>query len=68
MKPQPARNPLHVPVAQQACQGVSLLDEPCHEAAGIFCDRCERWFCAAHAQDEAWHVCGVEPGDEGGEG
>jgi hypothetical protein len=42
------------------------LDEPCNEAATFFCDNCERWFCAAHAEDEEWHTCGIEPGEEGG--
>jgi hypothetical protein len=31
-----------------------------------FCER--QWFCAIHAEDEAWHRCVLEPGDEGGEG
>jgi hypothetical protein len=51
-----------------ACQAVSRLDEPCSETASVFCERCERWFCAAHAQDDEWHGCSLEPGDEGGEG
>jgi len=68
MQPQPAREPLHERKEQQACEGVSFLDEPCNEAASVFCDRCERWFCAAHAEDEEWHTCGVEAGEEGGEG
>jgi hypothetical protein len=25
------------------------------------------WFCAFHAEDEAWHRCALEPGEEGGE-
>ena len=54
--------------AKPSCDGVSRLDEPCNETAAIFCDRCERWFCAAHAQDDQWHACHVEPGEEGGEG
>jgi hypothetical protein len=68
MKPQPAREPFEEGQTQTACEAVSPLDEPCNEAASVFCDRCERWFCSAHAQDEEWHTCGVEPGDEGGEG
>jgi hypothetical protein len=31
-----------------------------------FCER--QWFCAIHAEGEAWHHCVLEPGDEGGEG
>jgi hypothetical protein len=54
--------------AQPACEGVSRLDEPCNQSAAIFCERCKRWFCAAHAEDDEWHACVVELGDEGGEG
>jgi len=68
MKPQPAREPLREEQPQSACEAVSSLDEPCNEAASVFCDRCERWFCAAHFEDDEWHTCGVEPGEEGGEG
>ncbi|GAC1637279.1 MAG: hypothetical protein NVS9B14_17100 [Candidatus Acidiferrum sp.] len=68
MKPQPAREPFQKEKPQTACQAVSSMDEPCDEAASVFCDRCERWFCAAHFEDEDWHTCGVEPGEEGGEG
>ncbi|MBS1865537.1 MAG: hypothetical protein JSS69_06415 [Acidobacteria bacterium] len=68
MKPQPAREPLHEEQPQSACQAVSPMDEPCDETAIAFCDRCERWFCIAHFEDEEWHACGVEPGEEGGEG
>jgi hypothetical protein len=68
MKPQPAREPLKEELTQTACEAVSSLDEPCNEAATIFCGRCERLFCAAHFEDEEWHSCSVEPGEEGGEG
>ena len=68
MKPQPAREPLRERQTQTACEAVSPLDEPCNEAAIFFCDNCERWFCVAHAVDEEWHPCGIEPGEEGGEG
>ena len=27
-----------------------------------------RWFCAVHAEDEAWHHCILEQGGVGGEG
>ncbi|HLK05772.1 MAG TPA: hypothetical protein VKT53_15145 [Candidatus Acidoferrum sp.] len=68
MKPQPAREPLREEQTQTACEGVSSMDEPCNETATVFCDRCERSFCAAHFDDDEWHTCEVEPGDEGGEG
>ena len=51
-----------------SCEGVSRLDEPCNVSAAVFCEKCERWFCDAHAQDDHWHACALEPGDEGGEG
>lgn len=50
------------------CQGVSPMDDPCEAAASYHCEVCGKWFCASHAEDEAWHVCALEPGDEGGEG
>jgi len=56
---------------QPQCAGVSRLDEPCSSSATVFCDRCERWFCAEHAQDDEWHACAHEHGeldDIGGEG
>ena len=68
MKPQPAREPVRKEQVQTVCEGVSILDEPCNDAASVFCDRCERWFCAAHIQDEEWHTCGIELQEEGGEG
>jgi hypothetical protein len=51
----------------QSCQAVSPLDEPCDSAATFHCGICGRWFCAVHADDEMWHACSLEPGDEGGE-
>ena len=54
--------------AKPSCQGVSPLDEPCNQTAEILCDKCERWFCATHAQDDLWHPCQLDIGDEGGEG
>ena len=39
------------------CQGVSPNDEPCNYPATVHCPTCERWFCDAHAEDEAWHSC-----------
>ena len=68
MKAQPAREESRAEQVPTTCEGVSRLDEPCNKAAAVFCDRCERWFCAAHAEDDEWHSCGLEPGDEGGEG
>jgi hypothetical protein len=67
MKAKPAREYPNSE-AQLSCEGVSPLDEPCNETSSVFCDQCRRWFCAAHAQDEQWHPCLLEPGDEGGEG
>ena len=50
-----------------SCQAVSPMDEPCDSTATFHCANCGRWFCAAHAQDDAWHTCVLEPADEGGE-
>jgi hypothetical protein len=49
------------------CQAVSPLDEPCDFAATSHCAICGRRFCAVHAEDETWHTCVLDPGDEGGE-
>jgi hypothetical protein len=54
--------------AKPGCEALSHLDEYCHQPAFIFCDQCDRWFCAAHAQDDHWHACLLAPGEEGGEG
>jgi hypothetical protein len=51
-----------------SCGAISHLDEPCNFSAAVFCDKCERWFCAAHAHDDQWHPCELPPGEEGGEG
>jgi len=67
MKAKRARENPDVDV-KPSCEGVSRLDEPCNQSAEIFCDQCDRWFCAAHAEDDQWHPCMFEPGDEGGEG
>ncbi len=67
MKAQPARENSGNE-AKPSCEAVSHLDEPCNESASVFCDKCERWFCAAHAHDDLWHTCQLEPGEEGGEG
>jgi len=49
------------------CQAVSPMHDPCNALARYHCDVCGRWFCADHAEDEAWHPCELAPGDEGGE-
>jgi hypothetical protein len=49
------------------CQGVSTADGPCHSVATFHCGICGQRFCAVHAEDETWHGCALEPGDEGGE-
>jgi len=67
MKAQPARQNPHEET-QPVCDGISRFDEPCSEPATAFCDKCSRWFCAAHAQDELWHPCIAEASDDGGEG
>jgi hypothetical protein len=54
--------------AKPSCEAVSRLDEPCNQSAAVFCEKCERWFCAEHMEDDQWHACHLEPGDEGGEG
>jgi hypothetical protein len=55
------------PDLERLCQAVSPSDEPCDYQATVRCPTCKRWFCDAHAQDEAWHSCSREQGDEGGE-
>jgi len=52
---------------ERSCQAVSPMDEPCDSTATFHCGLCGRWFCPAHAQDESWHTCVLEPADEGGE-
>jgi len=42
-----------------SCQAVSSMDEPCGSSATFHCGICGRWFCAVHAQDEAWHTCAL---------
>jgi hypothetical protein len=50
------------------CQAQSPMDEPCDATATYRCAICGRWFCAVHADDEAWHHCALGDGDQGGEG
>ena len=49
------------------CEGVSPTDDPCDATASYHCGICGKWLCAIHAEDEAWHSCALEPGEEGGE-
>ena len=44
---------------------VSRMAESCDSVATAHCGICGRWFCAVHAEDETWHICVVEPGEEG---
>ena len=55
------------PDLERLCQGVSPNDEPCGYPATVQCPSCTRWFCDAHAEEEDWHSCVREPGEEGGE-
>jgi hypothetical protein len=48
-------------------EAISPVAETCGCSATFHCGICGRWFCAVHAEDETWHICAVEPGDEGGE-
>jgi hypothetical protein len=50
------------------CEGFSPMRDPCDAKATYQCGICGKWFCVIHAEDEAWHPCALEPGDEGGEG
>ncbi len=50
-----------------SCEAFSALEEPCNSAAAFHCGICGRWFCGFHAEDESWHTCVLEPGEEGGE-
>jgi len=50
------------------CQAESPMDETCDALASYQCGVCGKWFCAIHAENEVWHLCVLEPGDEGGEG
>ena len=51
-----------------SCEAISPMAEPCDSAATFHYGICSRWFCRAHADDETWHICVVDPGDEGGDG
>jgi hypothetical protein len=39
------------------CRGVSPNNEPCDYPATVHCPTCHKWFCDAHAEEEAWHSC-----------
>jgi hypothetical protein len=54
--------------SERVCQAVSRNDEPCDFPATVHCPQCGRWFCEGHAEDDEWHSCVLEPGDEGGQG
>ena len=47
---------------------LSATGEPCDTSATYHYGVCGKWFCGFHAEDEAWHRCALEPGEEGGEG
>jgi hypothetical protein len=55
------------PDLERPCQAESPTGEPCDYPATVHCPTCNRWFCYAHAAEEAWHSCVLDPGDEGGE-
>lgn len=61
-------NQTESPGLEWICQAVSPMDDPCNAKATYHCDICGLWFCAEHADDDAWHPCALAPGDEGGEG
>ena len=52
---------------ERSCQGVSSKDEACDYPATVHCSQCGKWFCDAHAEDDEWHPCMLQPGEEGGE-
>ncbi len=54
--------------ARPVCEAVSLDDEACRHAASVRCVKCGRWICEEHADDEQWHPCALDEGEEGGEG
>lgn len=66
MKAREAREP-EDGEARPACEAVSVDDEVCHHAASVRCPKCGRWICEEHADDEEWHVCALDEGEEGGE-
>ena len=67
MKAREAREP-EDGEARPACEAVSLDDEACNHPAGLRCPKCGLWICEEHMDDDAWHACALEEGEEGGEG
>lgn len=60
---------IKLPPSNRRCQAVSPEGDTCNFVpATVHCPNCGDWFCEAHAEDEHWHPCTLEPGDEGGEG
>jgi hypothetical protein len=45
-------------------QVVPPMNESCNSAATLHCGICGRWFCAVHVEEETWHTCVLERGDE----
>ena len=55
--------------SERLCEAVSPEGEACdYVPATVHCPKRDKWFCETHAEDEHWHSCALEPGDEGGEG
>lgn len=50
-------NEAEAPDRERLCQGVSTGGESCDYPATVHCPTCKKWFCDAHAEDEAWHAC-----------
>ncbi len=50
------------------CQALSTVDEVCKVSATCHCPVCGKWFCALHAEDEAWHHCTLDATGEGARG
>ena len=61
-------NQTESPKFESTCQAEFPMDETCDELASYRCGVCGKWYCAIHAENEMWHLCVLEPGDEGGEG
>jgi len=49
------------------CAAVSPDAQPCNFPATVHCNKCNKWFCDEHAENEECHACMLAPGDEGGE-
>ncbi len=46
------------------CQALSSTEETCKVSSTCHCLVCGKWFCSIHAEDEAWHRCAIDAGDE----